>query len=168
MTFSISDGEVESVEPAGAFASIADADVIDCSGLWVVPGLIDPHAHLRDPGFPEKETILTGLRAAAAGGFTTVAAMANTSPVNDAPEITLYMIDRAREALAAQLLPVAAVTKGLAGTELVDFAEAMAQAGARLFSDDGIPIDSETVFSAALDESRRSDSRFHCTKRIAR
>jgi len=146
----ISDGEVESVEPAGAFASIADADVIDCSGLWVVPGLIDPHVHLRDPGFPEKETILTGLRAAAAGGFTTVAAMANTSPVNDVPEITLYMIDRAREALAAQLLPVAAVTKGLAGTELVD-AEAMAQAGARLFSDDGIPIDSETVFSAALD-----------------
>ena len=63
-----------------------------------MPGLIDPHVHLRDPGFPEKETILTGLRAAAAGGFTTVAAMANTSPVNDNPATTRYMLERAREA----------------------------------------------------------------------
>jgi carbon-monoxide dehydrogenase large subunit len=67
--------------------------VIDATGWWVVPGLVDPHVHLRDPGFPEKETIASGLGAAAAGGFTTVAAMANTSPVNDSPEIARYMLE---------------------------------------------------------------------------
>jgi len=116
----------------------------------VMPGLIDPHVHLRDPGFPEKETIASGLRAAAAGGFTAVAAMANTSPVNDSPSITKYMLDRAREVKAARLIPVSAVTRGLRGLELVDFA-AMAAAGARLFSDDGIPIDNEAILSWAFD-----------------
>ncbi|MGA9722861.1 MAG: dihydroorotase, partial [Candidatus Binatus sp.] len=120
----------------------------------IVPGLIDPHVHLRDPGFPEKETISSGLRAAAAGGFTTVAAMANTSPVNDRPATTHYMLERAREAHSARLVPVSAVTQGLRGIELVDFA-AMLEAGARLFSDDGIPIDDAMVLSRALDETRR-------------
>lgn len=145
------DGEVDAAEPEGALKAPPDAVIIDCTGLWVVPGLVDPHVHLRDPGFPEKETIASGLRAAAAGGFTTVAAMANTAPVNDTPEITHYMIERAREADAARLIPVSAVTKGLGGRELVDVA-AMAEAGARLFSDDGIPIDSETVLVGALNE----------------
>ena len=81
----------------GRLGIAEDATVIDAAGCWVVPGLIDPHVHLRDPGFPEKETIATGLRAAAAGGFTAVAAMANTSPVNDTPEMTRYMLERARE-----------------------------------------------------------------------
>ena len=75
--------------------------MVDVSGCWVVPGLIDPHVHLRDPGFPEKETIATGLRASAAGGFTAVAAMANTSPVNDNPEVTRYMLERSRSARGA-------------------------------------------------------------------
>jgi dihydroorotase len=148
------EGEVDAVEPAGALKPPADALVIDCAGLWVVPGLVDPHVHLRDPGFPEKETIGSGLRAAAAGGFATVAAMANTAPVNDTPEITRYMLERAREAAAARLIPVSAVTKGLGGGELADVA-AMAEAGARLFSDDGIPIDSEAVLVSALDEISR-------------
>jgi dihydroorotase len=124
------------------------------SGCWIVPGLIDPHVHLRDPGFPEKETILTGLRAAAAGGFTTVAAMANTSPVNDRPAITRYMLERAAQAHCTRLAPVSAVTHGLGGIEPVDFA-AMVDAGARLFSDDGIPIDDAGVLSRALDETMR-------------
>ena len=144
------DGELDALEPAGTIPAPADALVIDCAGLWVVPGLIDPHVHLRDPGFPEKETISSGLRAAAAGGFTAVAAMANTSPVNDTPEITRYMLDRAREARGARLFPVSAVTRGLAGRELVD-AAAMAAAGARLFSDDGIPLDDQVVLSGAFD-----------------
>jgi len=148
------EGEVDAIEPAGGLKPPADARVIDCAGLWVVPGLIDPHVHLRDPGFPEKETIASGLRAAAAGGFTTVAAMANTAPVNDTPEITRYMIERAREADAARLIAVSAVTKGLGGRELADVA-AMAEAGARLFSDDGIPIDSEAVLVGALNEISR-------------
>jgi len=129
-------------------------DIVDVKGWWVMPGLIDPHVHLRDPGFPQKETIATGLRAAAAGGFTAVAAMANTSPVDDTPEVARYMLDRAREVHATRLIPVSAVTKGLRGAELVDFA-AMAEAGARLFSDDGIPIDDPVILSRALDELAR-------------
>jgi dihydroorotase len=147
------DGEVCALEPAGA-QNPRDANVVDVRGCWVVPGLIDPHVHLRDPGFPEKETILTGLRAAAAGGFTAVAAMANTSPVNDNPATTRYMLERATEAHSVRLVPVSAVTKGLGGCELVDF-DAMVEAGARLFSDDGIPIDDAMVLSRALDQTKR-------------
>src|SRR5579862_686039 len=147
----IIDGVIEEVGQVGAPEGV---DVVDVSGWWVMPGLIDPHVHLRDPGFPPKETIASGLRAAAAGGFTTVAAMANTSPVDDNPEIVRYMLDRAREVQASRLIPVSAVTKGLRGGELVDFA-AMAEAGARLFSDDGIPIDDPVILSRALDELGR-------------
>jgi dihydroorotase len=150
----VRDGVIESVEAAGVLANLPDAPMVDVSGCWIVPGLVDPHVHLRDPGFPEKETILTGLHAAAAGGFTTVAAMANTSPVNDNPGITRYMLERAGEAHSARLVPVSAVTKGLRGAELVDFA-AMIDAGARLFSDDGIPLDEAGILSRALDETRR-------------
>jgi len=140
----LADGKVAPAEmtPVGA-------TVIDCAGYWVTPGLVDPHVHLRDPGFPEKETIATGLRAAAAGGFTTVAAMANTSPVDDTPEIANYMIERARAVHAARLIPVSAVTRNLAGREIVDCAR-MVDAGARLFSDDGIPIDDASILARAL------------------
>jgi dihydroorotase len=148
------DGEIDALEPAGTLELPADAATLDCAGLWVVPGLIDVHVHLRDPGFPQKETILTGLRAAAAGGFTTVAAMANTSPVDDTPAVARYMIEQARAARATRLIPVSAVTKGLAGRELVDFA-AMAEAGARLYSDDGIPIDDEAILVGAFREAAR-------------
>jgi len=147
-------GEIAAVEGAGTQINLHAATIVDMSGCWIVPGLIDPHVHLRDPGFPEKETILTGLRAAAAGGFATVAAMANTSPVNDSPAITRYMLERAGEAHCARLVSVSAVTQGLRGIEPVDFA-AMVDAGARLFSDDGIPIDDAAVLSRALDETMR-------------
>src|SRR5271156_3134269 len=150
----VRDGEIAAIERVGARMNVADANIIDVTGCWVVPGLIDPHVHLRDPGFPEKETILTGLRAAAAGGFTTVAAMANTSPVNDSPATTRYMLERASEAHSARLVPVSAVTQGLRGKEPVDFA-AMVEAGARLFSDDGIPIDESAVLAAAFEEAKR-------------
>ncbi|MGB8412699.1 MAG: dihydroorotase [Candidatus Binatus sp.] len=150
----VRDSEIAAVERAGTRMNLDDASLVDASGCWIVPGLIDPHVHLRDPGFPEKETILTGLRAAAAGGFTTVAAMANTSPVNDRPAITRYMLERAEEAHCTRLAPVSAVTHGLGGIEPVDFAS-MVDAGARLFSDDGIPIDDAGVLSRALDETMR-------------
>jgi dihydroorotase len=148
------DGIVEAVGAPRQIRAPEGVPIIDARGWWVMPGLIDPHVHLRDPGFPQKETIATGLRAAAAGGFTAVAAMANTSPVNDTPDITRYMLDHAREVHASRLIPVSAVTKALHGAELVDFA-AMAEAGARLFSDDGIPIDDQVVLSRALDELAR-------------
>ncbi|MGH7863561.1 MAG: amidohydrolase family protein, partial [Candidatus Binataceae bacterium] len=108
-------GDIAAVEPAGARQWPRDVFAIEAAGLWVLPGLIDPHVHLRDPGHPCKETIASGLRAAAAGGFTSVAAMANTDPVNDSPVICKYMLDRAREANAARLIPVSAVTRGLQG-----------------------------------------------------
>lgn len=159
----IEEGEIVAMEPVGRFdaASGATADaiknamIIEAAGWWVVPGLVDPHVHLRDPGFPHKETIASGLRAAAAGGFTAVAAMANTSPVNDRPEITRYMLAQAAKAHTARLVPVSAVTRGLGGRETVDFA-AMAEAGARLFSDDGIPIDDQAVLARALEQTQRT------------
>jgi dihydroorotase len=146
----VSAGVIEAAERQGSLEAAAGAMVIDASGLWIVPGLVDPHVHLRDPGFPEKETIASGLRAAAAGGFTSVAAMANTSPVNDRPDIARYMLARASSIRGARLVPVSAVTRGLCGRELVDFA-AMAEAGARLFSDDGIPIDDQAVLAGAME-----------------
>ena len=149
------DGEIEALEAVGATSVPEGVLVIDCSGMWVVPGLIDPHVHLRDPGFPEKESIASGLRAAAAGGFTTVAAMANTSPVNDSVKTTHYMLERAGEVRGARLVPVSAVTKGLQGCALVDF-DAMIQAGAGMFSDDGMPIDDQTVLIRAFDEAART------------
>jgi len=122
---------------------------IDAAGLWVTPGLIDMHVHLREPGGEHKETIATGVAAAVAGGFTTVAAMANTSPVNDSVEVTRYVIARGREAGLARVLPIAAVTKGLAGEELTDF-DALREAGAVAFSDDGMPIASAELMRRAL------------------
>jgi dihydroorotase len=150
----IAEGEVEAIEPPGRLGVPEGATSIDATGCWIVPGLVDPHVHLRDPGFPEKETIATGLRAAAAGGFTAVAAMANTSPVNDTPEVTHYMLAQAAEVHAARLVPVSAVTRGLGGRETVDFA-AMVAAGARLFSDDGIPIDDQAVLAGAMEQIAR-------------
>lgn len=137
----------------------ADADVpaarasIDAAGLWVTPGLVDMHVHLREPGQEHKETIATGVAAAVAGGFTTVAAMANTTPVNDDPEITRWVIARAEEAGLARVLPIAAVTKGLAGETLTDFA-ALRAAGAVAFSDDGMPIMRPEIMRAALEAGR--------------
>ena len=123
--------------------------VIDAVGLWVTPGLIDMHVHLREPGGEHKETIATGAAAAVAGGFTAVAAMANTNPVNDDVEVTRWIRARAEEAGLAHVLPVAAVTKGLGGEELTDFA-ALRKAGAVAFSDDGMPIGRESVMRRAL------------------
>ena len=127
--------------------------VVDAGGLWITPGLIDMHVHLREPGGEHKETIATGLAAAAAGGFTAVAAMANTSPVNDTAEITRWMLARAADARGARLWPIAAVTRGLAGAELTDFA-AMRAAGAVAFSDDGMPVQDAGVMRRALVAAR--------------
>lgn len=147
----VSRGMIQALEAPEVIGVTADFQTIAAAGCWVVPGLIDPHVHLRDPGFPDEETIASGLRAAAAGGFAAVAAMANTAPVNDTPEITRYMVERAAQTHAARLVPVSAVTKRLLGRELVDHA-AMVEAGARLFSDDGVPVDDRAVLARALEE----------------
>ncbi len=144
-------GRIVGIAPAGS-APAARA-TIDAAGLWITPGLIDMHVHLREPGGAHKETIATGLAAAAIGGFTAVAAMANTSPVNDTPDVTRWMLARAAEVDGPRLLPIAAVTRGLAGEELTDFV-ALRAAGAVAFSDDGMPIRRADVMRRALVAAR--------------
>lgn len=124
------------------------ARVLDARGLCAAPGLIDMHVHLRDPGQTQKEDIVTGLAAAAAGGFTAVAAMPNTSPAADSPETLAYELARAA-GRGVRLLPIAAVSRGQKGEELVDFA-ALAAAGAAAFSDDGRPVKDAGQMLAAM------------------
>jgi dihydroorotase len=127
--------------------------VIPAEGRWVVPGLIDPHVHLREPGYEWKEDIRSGTLAAAAGGFTSLACMANTKPVNDQPEVTRFILDKARTEGAANVFPVAAVTRGLGGKEMTDFTE-LAEAGAVAFSDDGKPVASALLMRRAMEYAR--------------
>lgn len=122
--------------------------VIDGKGLYASAGLVDMHVHLRDPGQTYKEDIITGCRAAAAGGVTTVAAMPNTSPSVDSCETVKYILEKAEKA-DARVLPVAAITKGLSGKELTDM-EALKEAGAAAFSDDGVPVATGKLMYDAL------------------
>ncbi len=124
-------------------------DVLDLRGKYLCPGLVDMHVHFRDPGFPKKEDIASGSAAAAAGGFTTVACMPNTKPVLDSPETISYVYARAREAGTCRVLPIGAVTLGEKGAELTDF-EALRDAGAVAFSDDGMPVMSAKRMRDAL------------------
>ena len=128
-----------------------DAQVIDASGLVVAPGLMDAHVHFRDPGYPEKEDINTGARAAAKGGFTTVVCMANTKPAVDDID-TLNYVQKKGEQAAVHVLQAAAITKGLAGKELTDM-EALAHAGAAGFTDDGIALMDEGLLLSAMEKA---------------
>lgn len=122
---------------------------VDVDGCLVMPGLIDPHVHLREPGQTHKETIETGTRAAAAGGFTQVCAMPNTDPVTDRPDVVAYIRAEARRAGYAKVHPIAAVTKGSRGKELTDFS-ALLRAGAVGLSDDGRGVQSAAVMREAM------------------
>ncbi len=129
---------------------------LDAAGLVVVPGLIDMHVHLREPGQEYKETIETGTRAAAAGGFTAVACMPNTDPVNDDPSLTEFMLKQAERAGWARVYPIAAVSRGLEGRELTEFG-AQRRAGAVAVSDDGRPVWSAALMRQALRYARHFD-----------
>ncbi|CAD7286601.1 dihydroorotase [Campylobacter suis] len=129
----------------------ADA-VIDASGKLVFPGLIDMHVHFRDPGQEYKDDIVSGSRAAVAGGVTTCMPMANTNPVNDNAYITSAMIAKAKECGLIDLLPIAAITKSLKGNEVTEMGD-LVSAGAVAFSDDGLPVTSSSVMRAALEYS---------------
>ncbi len=128
----------------------SQAKTIDASGLMAAPGLIDLHVHLRQPGQEYKETIASGTRAAAAGGFTAVCPMANTSPVNDSPEITRFILETARKEGFCQVYPVASLSQGLKGENLSEMA-ALKEAGAMAFSDDGRPLANTRLFRRALE-----------------
>jgi len=122
-------------------------------GLITAPGFIDLHAHLREPGFEESETIATGARAALAGGFTTICAMPNTEPAIDSPGLVAELIARGEAAHAARVLPIACITRGRKGKELADLVE-LAAAGAVAFSDDGSPVADAQLFRNALEYAR--------------
>lgn len=141
----IRDGMIEKI--ADHISESADR-VIDAVGMTVLPGLIDMHVHLRDPGYTYKEDVLSGCEAAAAGGVTGVACMPNTSPVNDNPEVTEYILLRARHA-KARVYPIAAITKRMFGDELTDFHQ-LKRAGAVGVSDDGKPVENTDRMAQAL------------------
>ena len=122
-------------------------------GLITAPGFIDLHAHLREPGFEESETIATGARAALAGGFTTICAMPNTEPAIDSPGLVAELIARGEAAHGARVLPIACITRGRKGKELADLVE-LAAAGAVAFSDDGSPVADAQLFRNALEYAR--------------
>src|SRR5437870_12496229 len=125
-------------------------EIVDATGKVVCPGLIDMHVHLREPGYEYKETVATGTRAAAAGGFTTVCTMANTQPVNDNSSITDYILDKARSEGRVRVYAIGAVTRGLGGEELAELAE-LAEAGCVAFSDDGKCVMNANLYRRAME-----------------
>jgi dihydroorotase len=148
-------GAVAAVEPPGTIAA-GGREVIDASNLVVTPGLIDMHVHLREPGEEYKETILTGTRAAVQGGFTAVAAMPNTRPVNDNAALTRFILETAKVAGLARVYPVGAISMGSAGQSLSEYGD-QKEAGAVAFSDDGHPVMSPMLMRRALEYARTFD-----------
>jgi dihydroorotase len=159
----VTDGKIAAVVPTGLAAGEAGPSriphpgyrIIDARGMIVVPGLIDMHVHLREPGFEHKETIASGCRAAVSGGFTAVCCMANTRPVNDCAAVTGFIRERAAEDGLARVYPVAAVTQGMEGKDLCDY-EALKKAGAAAVSDDGRPVLDSAVMRRALEGAQRA------------
>lgn len=139
-------GKVEKVAPA--IDEAADT-VIDAKGCYVVPGLIDLHVHLREPGFEYKETIKTGAMAAARGGFTSICPMPNTKPAIDSPEMVSWLLDKAQNESVVNIWPVGSVTKGQSGKEMADIA-GMAAAGAVAISEDGKSVMNTKIYKDAM------------------
>ena len=146
MDILIEDKKIKKI--ANQINEVAD-NTIDCTGLMVIPGMIDMHCHLRQPGFEHKETIETGSKSAVKGGFTTICPMPNTKPTPDSAIILKEIIDEAHRVNLCNVLPYSSVTKGEKGEELVNFEE-MKQAGAIAFSDDGMPVVNSNIMRQAM------------------
>ncbi|GAB3069628.1 dihydroorotase [Intrasporangium mesophilum] len=146
------DGVIREVGSLGPVASAPDTEVLDADGLVALPGLVDLHVHLREPGREDAETIATGSAAAAAGGYTAVYAMANTSPVTDTAEAAERVLDLGRACGLTEVVPVGAVTKGLEGAELAELGlMARSRAQVRVFSDDGHCVHDARIMRRALE-----------------
>src|ERR1700687_4806373 len=149
-------GKIKEVGPAGKIAVPSDAEIFDASGLIVAPGFIDIHVHLREPGQESSETIETGTRAAARGGFTAVCGMPNTKPVNDNASVTRFILDRARVAGGVRVGPIGAASVGSKGEAIPEIA-GMKEAGIVGVSDDGKPIATAKLARRAMDYCRSLD-----------
>jgi len=149
----IQDGVVAAI---GARMQAPGAEILDAAGLIVAPGLIDMHVHLREPGFEHAETIETGARAAAAGGFTSICCMPNTLPVNDSATVTSYIVERARKLAITNVFPIGAITRNSAGEELAAVGS-MKAAGVVAISDDGRPVMNARVMRRAMEFARSFD-----------
>ena len=149
----ISEGRIRAIDRPGQIPARPGMRVIDAKGKIAMPGLIDLHVHLREPGLEYKESIETGTLAAAAGGFSSVACMANTSPVNDTPYVTAYIREKAKAVAACRVHIVGAVTKGLKGEELAEIG-GMVQEGAVAISDDGMPVMNSYLMRKAMDYAK--------------
>lgn len=149
----IRDGVIDAlIEPDEVFdaGEVVKIEEIDATGMIAVPGLIDLHVHLREPGHEYKETIETGAKAAVRGGFTTICPMPNTSPVNDNSQVTAYIVNRAKELKLCRILPVGAITHGLEGNTLAEYGD-MQQKGMVAISDDGRPVADARVMRRAME-----------------
>jgi len=149
----IEDGRVAEIAP---HISTKGREEIDAGGLIVAPGFMDMHVHLREPGREDAETIESGTRAAARGGFTAVARMPNTKPVNDLETVTSQILARAREVSKITVYPIGAITQGSRGEKLAEIAE-MVRAGIVAISDDGHPVQNNRMMRRALEEARLFD-----------
>ncbi len=146
----IEDGRIAKL---GTGLKAAGAETIDANGKLVVPGLVDIHVHLRDPGLEYKEDIISGTRAAAVGGFTAVACMPNTKPINDNKAITRYILEKAGKDGLARVFPIGSISKGLQGESLSEMGD-MQEAGCCGFSDDGKPVSSSELMRRALEYAK--------------
>lgn len=149
----IEEGKITQVDQR---SDVSNAKVLDVSGKLVVPGLIDMHVHLREPGREDEETVVTGARAAVKGGFTAVAAMPNTDPAADKASVIELVIEQAKKVKLAHVFPVGAITKGLKGEELAEMGE-LAEAGAVAFSDDGFALTNSCLCRRAFEYSKIFD-----------
>lgn len=147
----IVDGKVEALKKK--LSAPDGAEIVDCKGKVVAPGLVDIHVHLREPGREDAETVASGARAAAAGGFTSVCAMPNTDPVTDNQAAIGFIVKQGAEAGAARVYPIGATTLGQKGEQLSEFGE-MVHAGAVAVSDDGHPVVSTQIMRSALEYAR--------------